>query len=121
VKDRFLKAKLRKLKGFEDFMWQEKDHLPIFADFIFALKVRFPALRSGLALGSATRETQHQPTQFSQLSQLSSSPQAKTIFCSLEKKDGALCLRVETAVAISTPTEVSRTPCFAMTLGIDSM
>lgn len=49
---RYLKAKLRKLKGFEDFMWQEKDHLPIFGDFIFALKVclPFPSFGSGVGV-----------------------------------------------------------------------
>jgi len=49
---RFLKGKLRKLKGFEDFMFQEKDHLPIFGDFIFSLKV-IPLDRSGLCNASA--------------------------------------------------------------------
>jgi len=53
---RFLKGKLRKLKGFEEFMWQEKDHLPIFGDFIFSLKVKIfdvsaTRRRLGLAFG----------------------------------------------------------------------
>mmetsp|Transcript_10044 Transcript_10044/g.18894 ORF Transcript_10044/g.18894 Transcript_10044/m.18894 type:complete len:236 (-) Transcript_10044:556-1263(-) len=54
----FFKTKLHKLSGYEDFLWIEKDHLPVFADFIFSFKAKklfcYMDLRDGQACLKAT-------------------------------------------------------------------